>query len=70
MSYTAAILKVSGQSGAWMFVAGLPLRYIPAGTGFGAFAQDDNGLDWPLFTVASTVVDELVENFGRGDDFT
>ena len=62
-----SILKVSGQAGAWYWAGHGELRFIPAGQGMGTFLQS---LGWPQFTIAQAALDEMVENFGRGADFT
>lgn len=62
------IFKVTGASGdAWFWDGGGPLRHIPSGQGIGSFLQ---GLGWSLFTISQAALDEMVENFGEGPEFT
>jgi hypothetical protein len=62
-----AILKVAGQPGAWYWAGHGQLRYIPAGQGMGTFLQS---IGWSQYTIDQTALNEMVENFGRGADFT
>ncbi len=60
------VLKVSGQSGAWVWPEGHTMRFAPAGTGMGAFLQ---ACGWQLVYTDTAGITNMVTNWGQGSDF-